>query len=65
MHPGDWQWSEMVTIKDVNGLTLEGKNVLNIYNSVLTGYNKSLVIAAAKNAMQREIFLMDLSGLEL
>jgi hypothetical protein len=51
-----WQWTEMVTIKDVHGLTLEGKNVLNIYNSVQTGYKNSLVIAAASNAMQREIF---------
>lgn len=54
--PLGWQWTEMVTIKDVHGLTLEGKNVLNIYNSVLTGYKNSLVVAAANNAMQREIF---------
>lgn len=50
-----WQWVETVTIKDVNGLTLETKDPLKRYNSMLTGYKQKLIVAEAGNAKQREI----------
>ncbi len=53
--PTNWQWVEAVTIKDVNGLTLETKDVLNRYNSMLTGYKQKLITAESSNARQREI----------
>ena len=51
----NWQWVEAVTIKDVNGLTLETKDALNRYNSMLTGYKQKLIAAESGNAKQREI----------
>jgi len=51
----NWQSVETVTIKDVNGLTLETKDALNRYNAMLTGYKQKLIVAEAGNAMQREI----------
>ncbi|MDB5210220.1 MAG: hypothetical protein JWQ30_1047, partial [Sediminibacterium sp.] len=53
--PANWQWVETVTIKDVNGLTLETKDALNRYNAMLTGYKQKLIVAEAGNAKQREI----------
>jgi len=53
--PGGWQWVETVTIKDVNGLTVETKDPLNRYNAMLTGYKQKLIVAEAGNAKQREI----------
>jgi hypothetical protein len=53
--PANWQWVETVTIKDVNGLTLETRDPLNRYNAMLTGYKQKLIVAEAGNAKQREI----------
>lgn len=50
-----WQWLEKLNIKDINGLTLETKDVLNRHNSMLAGYKQKLIIAEAGNAMKREI----------
>lgn len=55
INPTNWQWVESVTIKDVNGLTLETKDALNRYNSMLTGYKQKLIVAESGNARQREI----------
>lgn len=55
INPTNWQWVETVTIKDVNGLTLETKDPLNRYNAMLTGYKQKLIVAEAGNAKQREI----------
>lgn len=51
----NWQWVEEVTIKDINGLTLETKDPLNRYNAMLTGYKQKLIVAEAGNAKQQEI----------
>jgi hypothetical protein len=53
--PANWQWVETVTLKDVNGLTLETRDPLNRYNAMLTGYKQKLIVAEAGNAKQREI----------
>ncbi|MDR3697048.1 hypothetical protein [Mucilaginibacter sp.] len=55
INPVNWQWVETVTIKDVNGLTLETRDPLNRYNAMLTGYKQKLIVAEAGNAKQREI----------
>lgn len=55
INSANWQWVESVTIKDVNGLTLETKDALNRYNSMLTGYKQKLIVAESGNARQREI----------
>lgn len=54
-NPTNWQWVETVTIKDVNGISLETKDVLNRYNATLTGYQQKLVSAQVANAQNREI----------
>ena len=50
-----WQWVETVTKKDVNGLTLETRDVLGRHNALLTGYRNRQVVAQASNARTNEI----------
>ncbi|MCK9210123.1 MAG: hypothetical protein M0P61_04720 [Ignavibacteriaceae bacterium] len=56
-----WQWVETVTKKDVNGLTLETRDVLDRHNALMTGYKNKLVVAEVGNAKINEIFF---DGLE-
>lgn len=55
INTANWQWMETVTLKDINGLTLETKDALNRHNAMLTGYKQKLIVAEAGNAKQREI----------
>lgn len=51
----NWQWVESISKKDVNGLTVETKDVLARYNSLVTGFKNKLVVAEASNARSNEV----------
>jgi uncharacterized repeat protein (TIGR01451 family) len=51
----NWQWVESVSVKDVNGLTLETRDVLDRHNTLQTGYRNKLVVAEVGNATINEV----------
>lgn len=50
-----WVWNSELTLFNNKGLEIENHDPLNRYNAGLYGYNKSLPVAVAQNARNREI----------
>lgn len=51
----NWQWATTSTFFGTNGQELENVDALNRHSSALFGYLKSMPVAVASNAQQREI----------
>ncbi|MES2655515.1 MAG: hypothetical protein V4620_08000 [Bacteroidota bacterium] len=51
----NWQFTKEVTKYNTNGLEVESKNALNIYNAALYGFNNTMPVAVANNAQYNQI----------